>query len=67
MKVRQKLVESGAKVWQKLVKLEAKIRQFGNYNVIIIQDNRLIFDPKIFLHTAVRQVKKQKITLIQSD
>ena len=39
-KITQKLVESGPKIRQKLAELEAEIRQFGSYNVLIIQDKR---------------------------
>ena len=46
-----KLFESGTKIRQKLVESEAEIRQFGSYNVLIIQDkkhrNLKYFDKKI--------------------
>ena len=37
-RINQSLVKSKAKMWQKLDESGAKIRQFGGYNVQIIQD-----------------------------
>ena len=36
----QKLVKFEAKIRQRLVESRAKIKQFGGYNVFIIQDER---------------------------
>ena len=42
-KISQKLSKLRAKTKQKLVESEAKMRYFGRYNVLIIQEDRLCY------------------------